>query len=682
MRHFAAAEGERMARWTLLAVGVTLAVSAFLSGHRLILGNLKLQALELETIAQWLATDLGMVRRELEEVAPTLAAAAVPPDSVAARLSPASSSWVDSVDFRALSRDMPQAADPMFAAVAKGRTVADLRSRGGRLWMDVFTPRSEGRGVAVLSARLRLSQTAAEALKQNGLSAVIAVGRSAAEAGGAERALSDWQVPSAAWHRLVAFEKVLALDLPLRGGHRLAALAPWKDFDAWDVVGAVVVFAPPGPAFSGAPLSPSGLILFLATILVVMLLATRRLLRLGARQTAARGEFAATVVAGLLLPMVLLAAVDGVWVKGTSSRLHQRLSSWEERVAAEPGAPKMPEVSDHAVLSRQAERQRAAQTEKTAVWVAVLWAAALAALAVAVFVARNLRQPTYLRKALLGYAFLGPSALHLLVFSLGPVLFALYVSFHNWGLIDPVRPFVGLGNYAQLLRDPDFWNSIKNTALYTLHVPVGMALSLGIALVMNQRIRGVHVLRTIFFLPSVTSFVAIAMIWQWIYNPDFGLLNWALSLVHLGPFPWLNDPATALLSLMLLAIWIQAGYQMVIFLAGLQGIPQYLYDAAIVDGASRWQRFRRITLPMLRPTTFFVLVTSVIGSFQVFTQVYVMTEGGPLKSTEVIVYSIYKNAWEYLRMGYASAMSWVLFAIVMLITLIQFRYLGKRVEYY
>jgi multiple sugar transport system permease protein len=285
------------------------------------------------------------------------------------------------------------------------------------------------------------------------------------------------------------------------------------------------------------------------------------------------------------------------------------------------------------------------------------------------------------RKTAQGYAFLAPSLIHLLIFILGPVLFALYLSFHKWNIIIPDKPFVGLDNFIALLKDRLFWNALKNTAIYTLNVPVGMAISLAIAVMMNQRIKGVTFLRTLFFLPSVSSFVAIALVWQWIYNPQFGLANYLLEKIGLGPFSWLNEPSTALLSIMIMSIWIGIGYQMVIFLAGLQGIPGSLYEAAVVDGANAWQRFWKVTFPLLSPTTFFVLVTSMIGSFQVFTAVYVMTEGGPMRSTDVVVYHIYQNAWEYLKVGYASAMSWVLFIIIMIATWIQFKLLAKRIEY-
>jgi len=285
------------------------------------------------------------------------------------------------------------------------------------------------------------------------------------------------------------------------------------------------------------------------------------------------------------------------------------------------------------------------------------------------------------RQLLEGYLFLAPSMVHLVVFVFVPLFFSFYLSFHQWNVLIPQKPFIGLKNFQTLLQDAFFWKAMKNTALYTLQVPVGMSISLFVAILMNQQIRGVNFLRTLYFLPSVCSFVAIALVWQWLYQPQYGLANFVLKLLGLGPCPWLSSPKTALLSIMIMTIWMGIGYQMVIFLAGLQGIPNFLYEAAIIDGAGPWQRFKSITLPLLKPTTFFVLVTSMIGSFQVFTSVYVMTAGGPNRATDVVVYHIYQNAWEYLRMGYASAMSWVLFLIILVVTYLQFKIVGRRVEY-
>ncbi len=290
--------------------------------------------------------------------------------------------------------------------------------------------------------------------------------------------------------------------------------------------------------------------------------------------------------------------------------------------------------------------------------------------------ARNKRLPT--RAAL---TFLAPSLLHLVVFIFTPIAFAAYLSVHRWDIVVAEQPFVGLDNFKEMLVDSSFWNALKNTFVYTLNVPLAMILSLTIALMMHRRLRWIGFLRTIYFLPSVTSLVAVGLVWMWIYHPSFGIANFLLDLVGIPPLQWLNSTQTAMISVMIFSIWLGLGYQMVIFLAGLQGIPEEFYEAARIDGASNWQLFRRITLPLLKPTTFFILVTSLISSFQVFTSIYIMTAGGPVQSTDVIVYHIYQAAWEQLRMGYASAMSWVLFVIVMVATWIQFRFLGREVEY-
>jgi ABC-type sugar transport system permease subunit len=277
--------------------------------------------------------------------------------------------------------------------------------------------------------------------------------------------------------------------------------------------------------------------------------------------------------------------------------------------------------------------------------------------------------------------FLLPSLIHLAVFSLGPALFVLYLSFHSWSILDEATPFVGLANFRSLLGDRLFWKSLANTAVFSLNVPATMILALFLASLLNMDIRGKSLFRTLFFLPSVCSLVALAMVWQWLYNPEYGLLNYLLGIFGISPVGWLTSPRTAMPSIMIMTVWITAGYQMVIFLAGLQGIPKEMYEAARIDGANRWQSFRHVTLPLLWPTTFFVLVTSVIGSFQVFTSIYIMTQGGPLHSTDVLAFHIYQNAWEYLRMGYASAASWMLFMLIMVITMAQFKIIGRRVEH-
>ncbi len=289
-------------------------------------------------------------------------------------------------------------------------------------------------------------------------------------------------------------------------------------------------------------------------------------------------------------------------------------------------------------------------------------------------------RPRVFHNNTVAWSFLAPAAVHLAVFTVGPLLFAAWLSLHRWSLLDAARPFVGLANYVRLLGDSSFWNAIRNTAIFSLHVPVAMAVALAIALVVHRRVRGVVLLRATLFLPTITSLVAIAMVWQWMLHDEYGLLNWLLSLFGIEPVQWLTSPKTALLSLMIMSVWMVAGYQMVLFQAGLAAIPQELYDAARIDGAGAWRRFVHVTLPGLRHTMFFVLITSVIGSFQVFGAVYVMTEGGPLNSTDVAVFHIYEEAWEFFRFGDAAAMSWVLFAIIFVVTWLQFRTLERRTE--
>jgi multiple sugar transport system permease protein len=278
--------------------------------------------------------------------------------------------------------------------------------------------------------------------------------------------------------------------------------------------------------------------------------------------------------------------------------------------------------------------------------------------------------------------FLAPNMIGLIVFILIPVVAGLLISFTEWDLLSPPE-FVGLQNYADLLTDdPLFWHTLKNTVLYSLMViPGGMIISLGLALALNGKLKGTALYRTIYFLPYVCSGISIALIWRWIYQPDFGLLNSILTTAGLPRYGWLTDRNMALFSVAIVAIWQSMGYNMVIFLAGLKGIPSMYYEAAQIDGASPWQVFRRITLPLLTPTLFFVLTISLIASFQVFAFVFVMTEGGPGDATQVYVYYLWENAFTYFKMGYASAMAYILFIIMLVITLLQVRLLGRRVHY-
>lgn len=279
-----------------------------------------------------------------------------------------------------------------------------------------------------------------------------------------------------------------------------------------------------------------------------------------------------------------------------------------------------------------------------------------------------------------GYLFVLPSFIHLTIFFVIPLVFSLWLSFHDWrGLITAKIPFVGIKNYLFMIGDTRWWNAVVNTLYYTLvSVPLGMLVSLGIALIMNLRMPGVYGFRAAFFIPVITSWVAVSVVWLWILDGRFGLLNYALSLIGIKGPDWLSNPVTAMPGLIIIAIWKSAGFQMVIWLAGLQAIPKTFYEAAIVDGATAWQRLRRVTLPLLAPTTFFLLITGIIGSFQVFTPVFVLTKGGPLGTTDVAVYRIYERAFVNFDFGYASSLAWVLFVFIFAVTLIQLWYMRRN----
>lgn len=282
----------------------------------------------------------------------------------------------------------------------------------------------------------------------------------------------------------------------------------------------------------------------------------------------------------------------------------------------------------------------------------------------------------------IGYLFVLPSLVHILAFLFIPLVFSFFLSFRDWTRPSfQDAPYIGLENYEFLMGDNRFWQAISNSIYYTaLAVPMGMAFSLAIALVMNQKLKGVNLFRTLFFMPVVSSWVAVSIIWLTLLDPNVGIVNYVLGLFGISGPNWLGDPRSAMPSIALIAIWKGAGFNMVIWLAGLQGIPQELYEAAAIDGANRWQSFWRITLPLLAPTTFFLAVTGVIGSLQVFTPVYVLTRGGPLDSTNTAVFHIYRRAFQEFDFGYASAQSWVLFAIIFAVTVVQVGLRRRREE--
>jgi multiple sugar transport system permease protein len=280
-----------------------------------------------------------------------------------------------------------------------------------------------------------------------------------------------------------------------------------------------------------------------------------------------------------------------------------------------------------------------------------------------------------------GFLFITPWLAGFLIFTAGPMLASLYLSFCKYDL--HTLKWVGTKNYDILLhQDPLFWKSLMNTAIYVLFsVPLGLTGSLLIAMLLNQKTWGLAVFRTMFYLPAMVPAVASSLVWMWIFHPQSGLLNRFLLTFGIQGPEWLQDPKTALASLVIMSLWGVGGGRMIIFLAGLQGVPDQLYEAAALDGAKGWNVFRHVTLPMISPTIFFNLVLGIIGSFQVFTSAYVMTNGAPNNATLVYVLYLYNNAFRYFKMGKASAMAWVLFVILLAFTVVQFRNARKWVYY-
>ncbi len=293
------------------------------------------------------------------------------------------------------------------------------------------------------------------------------------------------------------------------------------------------------------------------------------------------------------------------------------------------------------------------------------------------------------RETLAAYGFLLPNLSGFLIFTSIPVLASLFLSFTKWDALSPMPEFVGIDNFIQLFKDPYFWKYCWNTIYMMASIPLSMAGSLILAILLNQKLKGIVVFRTIYFLPTICSGVAIYMLWKLIYNPDFGVLNAmitsfgnVLGLSITGP-NWLNDEAWAKPALIIMGVWqTVGGYNMILYLAALQGVPRDLYDAAEVDGANAWQKFWAVTWPQISPTTFFIAIMSVIGGFQAgFDPAYIMTGGGPNGSTTTIIYYLFNNAFKWQHMGYAAAIAWVLFIIVFLFTIIQWRIFGKQVHY-
>ena len=261
-----------------------------------------------------------------------------------------------------------------------------------------------------------------------------------------------------------------------------------------------------------------------------------------------------------------------------------------------------------------------------------------------------------------------------MAFTIYPVFASFFYSLNRWNLHNPMQ-FIGLGNYTTLLNDPIFRKVLGNTFYYTAGIiPFQTALGLLIALGLNQKLRFTTFYRSVYFVPVVTSSIAVSMVWQWLYQPEWGVFNSLLKQIGIQGPNWLFSTSWAMPSVILLSIWKNVGYSVVLYLAALQGVPESLFESAMIDGANAWHRFWRITLPMISPTTFFIIVLSVIGSFQSFDQIYVLTQGGPARATSVIAYYLYENGFKFFNMGYAAAIAYVLFGLLLFATLLQWFY--------
>ena len=279
-----------------------------------------------------------------------------------------------------------------------------------------------------------------------------------------------------------------------------------------------------------------------------------------------------------------------------------------------------------------------------------------------------------------GYLFILPWLIGVIVLAIGPMAASLGLSLTEYEILTPPI-FAGLANYQEIVGDELFWTSLWNTVYYVVvGVPLRLLLALFLAMLLNQQLGGMAFFRTIFYLPSVTAGVAVSLLWSWIFEPEFGVLNALLAKIGITGPSWLGSTTWAMPALIIMSVW-NVGRPMLIFLAGLQSVPNYLYEVVELDGGGAWQKFRTVTVPMMTPIIFFNLIMTLIQSFQVFTNAYIMTGGGPANATLVYILYLYNNAFQWLHMGYASALAWVLFAIVFILTIIQVKFSDRWVYY-
>ena len=293
---------------------------------------------------------------------------------------------------------------------------------------------------------------------------------------------------------------------------------------------------------------------------------------------------------------------------------------------------------------------------------------------------RRRMSPQTLRNVIDGYICILPWIIGFLGFTAGPIVFSLWVSFNHYDVLSPPK-FAGIDNYINMVNDELFWQSLKVTTIYVLGaVPTGVVAGYALALLLNQKVRGLSVWRTAFYMPAVVPGLAAAYLFAWMFNSDIGLINGALRMIGIQGPQWFGSREWVLPAFMLMHIW-AAGGGLILYLAALQGVPTTLYDAAVVDGANAWQKFWNVTLPLTSPVVFFVFLTGMIGSFQVFTAGYIVTGGGPANASLFYVLYLYRSGWQHFEMGYAASLAWVLFLIIMLLTLLSLR-VSQRMVYY
>lgn len=286
------------------------------------------------------------------------------------------------------------------------------------------------------------------------------------------------------------------------------------------------------------------------------------------------------------------------------------------------------------------------------------------------------------REAVVAYLFLSPFLIFFAIFTVRAIVAAVGMSFYDWQILRPNRPYIGLGNYQELFNDYVWWTALRNTMIFAIMTVVGTTVvALSAALALTQKIRGAGIFRVLLYMPTLLSVGVVGLVWVWLLSTQFGAINYGLSLVGIRPLNWLGDENLVLPALSLTTIWWGFGFPMLIFIAGLQNIPDTLYEAAKIDGANAWQIFRYITLPLLRPTLLFVTVTGLIAHFQAFGQIFIMTTGGPGRASYTVIYYLYEIAWRAFRMGYGAAVAVTLAIIMAIATALQFRFIGRRVDY-